>query len=41
MKNKNINLFEGFNGIQKTNARIIFVILLIMLILLFIFKYYS
>jgi len=36
----NKNLLEGFNGIQKTNARIIFIILLIMLLVLFIFKYH-
>ena len=29
-----MNLFEGFNGIQKNNARIIFIILLLLIILL-------
>ena len=33
------NLLEGFNGIQKTNARIIFAILITSLLLLFIIKY--
>jgi hypothetical protein len=29
-----MNLFEGFNGIQKKNTRIIFIILLLLVILL-------
>jgi hypothetical protein len=28
------NMFEGFDGIQKNNARIIFIVLLLCLILL-------
>ncbi len=33
------NLFEGFDGIQKNNARIIFIVLLLCIILLQILHY--
>jgi hypothetical protein len=35
-----INILEGFNGIQKKNARIIFAILLVTLLLFQIKAYY-
>ena len=33
------NLLEGFNGVQKKNARIVFAILITSLLILFIIKH--